>query len=180
MSNTSKEHIVTEENKDQVTDTPEVAPEEITAEDPRIAELEAQLASRDAEFGKIKEDLNKQVETVLSQEKELTDLRTAASAAEERIAELSGSLTEAVSRYKERLYSAHPELLENMLTGETIKEVDGSLESALALVDRVKTHVAEKAKEVTVPAGSPERTGPDLSAMSAKEKIAYAIGKEAT
>jgi len=170
---------VTEKIKEEVTATAKVAPEESPAEDPRVAELEAQLAARDAEFGKLKEDLNKQVEVVLAQEQELLTLRTAGSAAEERIAELSGNLTEAVSRYKERLHAAHPELLENMITGETIKEIDDSLGSALALVDRVKAQVAEQAKEVTVPAGAPERTGPDLSAMSAKEKIAYAIGKEA-
>jgi len=176
----SKEDKVTEKIKEEVTATAKVAPEESPAEDPRVAELEAQLAARDAEFGKLKEDLNKQVEVVLAQEQELLTLRTAGSAAEERIAELSGNLTEAVSRYKDRLYSAHPELLENMITGETIKEIDDSLGSALALVDRVKTSIAEQAKEVTVPAGSPERSGPDLSAMSAKEKIAYAIGKEAS
>lgn len=140
-------------------DTPpgeETIPETTTT--PDHPDISGQLAARDAEFGKLKDALT---------------------AAEERIAELSGNLTEAISKYKDRLYSANPELLENMITGETIKDIDDSLGSALLLVDKVKAHVAEQAKEVTVPAGSPERSGQDLSAMSAKEKIAYAIGKEA-
>lgn len=130
------------------------------SDSPDHPDISGQLAARDAEFGKLKDAL---------------------AAAEERIAELSGNLTEAISKYKDRLYSANPELLENMITGETIKDIDDSLGSALLLVDKVKAHVAEQAKEVTVPAGSPERTGgPDfIGGMSAKEKIAYAIGKEA-
>ena len=141
----------------------------------QVAELQAALAARDAEFGKLKEALAD------SQEQELSTLRPAGAAAEERIAGLTDSLSEAISKYKDRLYAAHPELLENMIMGETIKEIDDSLGSALLLVDKVKANVAEQAKVVTVPAGSPERTGtPDfIGAMSAKEKIAYAVAKEA-
>jgi chromosome segregation ATPase len=170
---------VTEENNDQVTETPEVLQGEPHGEDLRIAELQAQLAARDAEFGKLKEALAEKTALADSQEQELSDLRTAASQAEERITGLSGSLTEAISKYKERLYSSHPELLENMITGETIREIDASLDNALILVNKVKANIAEQAKVVTVPVGAPARTEPDLSAMSAKEKIAYAVGKEA-
>jgi chromosome segregation ATPase len=178
MGSKNEEEKVTLEN-DQVTETPEEVPEETPAEDPRIAELRAQLAARDAEFGKLKEALAEKTALADSQDQELSTLRTAGSVAEARIAELTGSLTEAISKYKERLYSSHPELLENMITGDTIQEIDASLDSSLVLVDKVKANIAEQSKEVKVPAGSPERTGPDLSAMSAKEKIAYAIGKEA-
>lgn len=158
---------MTEENKEEtIPDHPDIS---------------GQLAARDAEFGKLKEALAEKSALADSQEQELSTLRTAGAAAEERIAELSGNLTEAISKYKDRLYSANPELLENMITGETIQEIDESLGSALLLVDKVKAHVAEQSKAVNVPAGSPERTGtPDfIGAMSAKEKIAYAIGKEA-
>jgi len=165
---------LTEENKDEnATD-----PVRQRSDSPDIS---GQLAARDAEFGKLKEALAEKSSFAETQEQELSTLRAARAAAEERIAGLEGSLSEAISKYKERLYSANPELLENMITGETIQEIDDSLGSALLLVDKVKAHVAEQAKEVTVPAGSPERTGdPDfIGGMSAKEKIAYAIGKEA-
>ncbi|HUU63131.1 MAG TPA: hypothetical protein VMX96_04330 [Dehalococcoidia bacterium] len=147
----------------------------------QVAELQAALAARDAEFGKLKEALAEKSALADSQEQELSTLRPAGAAAEERIAGLTDSLSEAISKYKDRLYAAHPELLENMIMGETIKEIDDSLGSALLLVDKVKANVAEQAKVVTVPAGSPERTGtPDfIGAMSAKEKIAYAVAKEA-
>lgn len=169
-----EEDIVTEKNTVETTTPTEGVPDH--------PELSGQLAARDAEFGKLKEALAEKSALVDSQEHELSTLRTAGATAEERIADLSGNLTEAISRYKESLYSAHPALLENMITGETIRDIDESLGSALLLVDKVKAHVAEQAKEVTVPAGSPERTGtPDfIGAMSAKEKIAYAIGKEAS
>lgn len=188
--NYEEEVIVTQENNvRQRSDSDAPLGDETTPEDPaatpdhpdlsgQVADLQAQLAARDAEFGKLKEALAEKGTLADTQEQELSTLRTAGSAAEERIAELSGNLTEAISKYKERLYAANPALLENMIIGETIKDIDDSLDSALLLVDKVKAHVAEQSKEVAVPAGSPERSGQDLSAMSAKEKIAYAIGKE--
>jgi len=175
---------VTEENE-EITVVPASTPADPSAPEQvpvQVAELQAALAARDADFGKLKEALAEKSALADTREQELSTLRTAGSAAEERIASLEGSLSEAISKYKERLCSAHPELLENMITGETIREIDDSLGSALLLVDKLKTSIAEQAKEVTVPAGSPERDGTCdfIWAMSAKEKIAYAIGKEAS
>ncbi|MCK4964461.1 MAG: hypothetical protein KAS54_05215 [Dehalococcoidia bacterium] len=159
----------------------QAAKSELETTKTEVDSLNSQLSERDAKMGELQSAITEKTALADSQEQELSTLRTAGAAAEERIAELSGNLTEAISKYKDRLYSANPELLENMITGETIQEIDESLGSALLLVDKVKAHVAEQSKAVNVPAGSPERTGtPDfIGAMSAKEKIAYAIGKEA-
>ncbi|GAF78691.1 unnamed protein product [marine sediment metagenome] len=181
----TEENIVRAEQSDSdvsLGEDPTATPEATPQDSPdQVPALQAQLAARDAEFGKLKEALAEKTALADSQDQELSTLRTAGSAAAERIAGLEGSLSDAISKYKERVHAAHPELLENMVTGETIGDIDASLDSALLLVDKVKANIAEQAKEVIVPAGSPERTGtPDfIGAMSAKEKIAYAVGKEA-
>ena len=50
------------------------------------------------------------------------------------------------------------------------------VEKAKALVSRVKQGVEAEVSLAKVPAGAPERTLPDLSALSPREKIQYAIG----
>jgi len=134
-----------------------IVPAEVTA-------LQAQLAARDAEFGTLKA-------LTASQAEELTTLRTAGAVADEKITGLTGDLSEAIAKYKERLQAANPSLPDSMVTGETIGALDASLVIGLELVDKVKANIDEQAKEVTVPAGSPERTGLDPSTLSTKEKI---------
>ncbi|RLC91913.1 MAG: hypothetical protein DRI39_09325 [Chloroflexi bacterium] len=89
---------------------------------------------------------------------------------EAAIQELRGNLSEAVNRYRDALLKQHPEIPADMLEGDTVAALDASLEQARAVVDNVKRHLAER-----VPAGAPQRTGPDISSMSPGEKITYGL-----
>jgi len=62
-----------------------------------------------------------------------------------------------------------------MIKGETIEAINESVKSAKALVERVKQEMRAENARVRVPAGAPQRTLPDLSALSAREKIKYAM-----
>lgn len=82
----------------------------------------------------------------------------------------------AVARYREALLTQSPELPADLVAGDTLEAVDRSAQAARELVARVREHVAVGEADRNVPAGSPPRRGPDLSAMSAAEKIRYGIG----
>jgi len=63
-----------------------------------------------------------------------------------------------------------------LLTGDTIEAINESLKSALALIDRVKQEIEAEASRTKVPTGAPQRAPLDLSVLSPREKIQYAIG----
>ena len=93
------------------------------------------------------------------------------------VKDLTDSYTLAVSAYKKALAQANPGVPLDMLTGDTIDTVDQSLVGAQALVEQVRASITAEINAGKVPAGAPARTPPDLSAMSAREKIAYAVNK---
>ncbi len=82
-----------------------------------------------------------------------------------------------VGRYREMALAKAPEVPEELVKGETVEEIDASLAAAQALVERVKKQMEARAAAERVPTGAPARTPPDLSALSPREKIAYALSK---
>jgi hypothetical protein len=83
---------------------------------------------------------------------------------------------EAVASYKNRVLELNPEIAGELIAGETIEAVNDSLEKAISLVGRVKKSVEKEIANIKVPAGAPGRRAADLSALSPREKIQYAIG----
>ncbi len=129
--------------------------EELAGMSTRLAELEQALQAKDEEIAALK-----QVETELG----------------ERLETLNRSLAEAVASYKSMLVQANPDVIGELISGESIVSIDESLEKAKALVSKVRQGVEEEISLAKVPVGAPERTSPDLSALSPQEKIRYAIG----
>jgi len=97
--------------------------------------------------------------------------------AEEKIAATDDSLAEAVASYKAMVVQSNPEVIEELISGDTVESINESLVKAKALVSKVRQGVEAEIALARVPAGAPERTSPDLSALSPREKIQYAIGK---
>ena len=94
---------------------------------------------------------------------------------EAQIAQVQGQLSEAVSRYRDQVLAANPEVPAELVSGDTVEQVDASLEQARALVDNVKQHLADR-----VPAGAPARRGIDTSSMSPGDKITYGLKQRGT
>jgi len=128
---------------------------EIEARDSTIARLEQAVAGRDGEIATLKQAL---------------------ADSDKKLSELSNALSQAVASYKEMVIKLNPGVLAELITGDTIEEVDESLKNAQALVERVWQEMEAEASRTTVPAGAPPRAPLDLSALSAREKIQYAIG----
>ena len=120
-----------------------------------IMKLEQALAAKDGEIVNLKKELDE---------------------AERALEEVGKALTQAVAAYKEMVVEANPGVLAELITGGTIEEVNESLKNARALMEKVRQEIESEAAKTRVPAGAPQRTQPDLSGLSAREKIQYAIG----
>jgi uncharacterized protein (DUF3084 family) len=128
---------------------------ELKSRDAAIIRLEQALAGKDSEIAALKQALDE---------------------AERKLTDLGKALAQAVAAYKELVVQANPGVLAELITGDTVEEVNESLKNAQALVERVRQEVETEASKIRIPAGAPQRAPLDLSALSPREKIQYAIG----
>jgi uncharacterized protein (DUF3084 family) len=131
--------------------------------------LTRELKSRDAAIIRLEQ-------TLAGKDSEIAALKQALDEAERKISELGKALPQAVAAYKELVVQANPGVLAELITGDTVEEVNESLKNAQALVERVRQEVETEASKIRIPAGAPQRAPLDLSALSPREKIQYAIG----
>ena len=117
-------------------------------EESRVIELEALIAQKDEELTK----------------------------ANVRISELEQAMTSAITGYKVMVTQSNPEVPEELISGDTIESINESLTKAKTLINKVKQGLEAEITSSKIPAGAPPRTPPDLSALSSREKIQYAIG----
>ena len=106
---------------------------------------------------------------------ELTTLKASVAESEEKFTSLNGSLDTAISAYREILLAANQNIPQELITGTTIDELNASVEKAATLVSQVRESIEAELAAGRVPAGAPPRTPPDLSALSPREKIEYAV-----
>ena len=120
----------------------------------RIASLEASLAQRDtslAEAAHVIDSLKK-------------DFATADTA-----------YKEAVTEYRKLAVISNPIFNPEMLAGNSISEINAAMTRVTDLAAKVRSKIEADIKAISVPAGAPERSGPDTSGMSAREKIKHAV-----
>ena len=119
---------------------------------------------------------NQLEQRVAELEQAVADKESEVSELKEKLSTVSKSLEEAVTSYKSRVIQLNPSLTGELIEGGTIEAVDKSLEKALNLIGRVKKSVEKEISHTRVPTGAPGRRTPDLSGLSPREKIQYAIG----
>ncbi len=83
----------------------------------------------------------------------------------------------AVGRYRIALMVSAPDLPEELISGNTIEELDNAMDSAKKIVEKVASRIGARTPEERIPSGAPARREADLSGLSAREKIMYAINK---
>jgi len=128
----------------------------------RLTELEGLLAQKDGELTKANARIG--------------ELEQAVAESEEKLTTISNSLAEAVASYQALVVESHPEVLEELITGDTVEVINESLREAQTLIGKVRQGLETEITLAKVPAGAPERTSPDLSALSPREKIQYGLG----
>ena len=140
-----------------------------------LAEFKGLIAQKDEELSSANARVSELEQTTASLESEIVALKEAAAEADDNLSKLNESLTQAVASYKEIVIQSNPDVPEELVTGDSIEAINNSLTSAKELVSKVKKGLEAEISLARVPAGAPERTAPDLSALSPREKIQYAI-----
>ena len=121
----------------------------------RISTLEKTLAEREMELDTVKKSVEKLQESLTVGEAELV---------------------RAAADYRKLVLQTNPDVTEELITGDSISEINESLAKAKTLISKVRQSVEKEIARTRVPVGSPGRQTPDLSALSPREKIHYAIG----
>jgi chromosome segregation ATPase len=144
-------------------------------QEPQPDELAAIKAQLDEEQ-KAKSALE---QAISEKDAKLAGLETALSEAKKSSEALTTSLKEArdqaVAKYLTIAKTLNPTIPQDIIGGDTIAEIDASIEKGKALVTSVKQYIEAEASAAKVPAGAPTRTTISLEGMSPKEKIAYGI-----
>ena len=141
-----------------------------------VEELKQENAALAREIAARDETIIRLEQTVASKDGEIATLKQAVAEAEKKVAELGDALAQAVASYKAMVIEQNPGVLAELITGDTIEEIDGSLKNAQAIIERVRQELEAEVAKTKVPAGAPQRAPLDLSALSPREKIQYAIG----
>jgi uncharacterized coiled-coil protein SlyX len=142
----------------------------------RAAELESLIAQKDQELALKDTRISELETTVASQEGEIAALKQAVAESSDNLNKVNESLKQAVTSYKALVIQSNPDVPEELITGDSIEAIADSLAAARELVTKIKKGMEAEISLVRVPVGAPERTAPDLSALSPREKIQYAIG----
>jgi uncharacterized coiled-coil protein SlyX len=136
----------------------------------RLAENEAALAEKNSRISGLEQALAERDEQINSLKQSLAEL-------EAKLTEVKEGQAQAIASYRELVVSSNPDLPEELISGESVEEIDKSLSSARALIDRVRQRLETEIAGAKIPAGAPLRTPADLSALSPQEKIQYAMGE---
>jgi chromosome segregation ATPase len=130
----------------------------------KLADAEARESTRVAEVAELRRIVAAREESLATQTVELEDLRAA-------IGEAQTATREAVQRVRQAILDREPELPHELVTGESVADLDAAVLQARQTVAQVRQHLEQQAQSLRVPAGAPVRTAPDTSAMTAAEKI---------
>ena len=124
-------------------------------------EAAATIAERDSRIAALEAQLNDSKETL--------------EAASADIEVRNDAYQDAVTRLAEALRKANPSVPPELIRGETPGELQASVESASALVTKVREQIDAERAAVRVPAGAPPADTPSLDGLSARDKIAAGI-----
>ncbi|MFQ5874300.1 MAG: hypothetical protein ACE5JL_10930 [Dehalococcoidia bacterium] len=108
-------------------------------------------------------------------ETEVSRLRSSLEVREHELETLQQQMSSVTTRYRQALVASAPEVPEELIQGQTVEELDASLASARGIVEKIARQLESQAASERVPAGAPPRRPPDMSAMSPKDKILYAL-----
>jgi len=151
----------------QTQGTPETQNEDIAAVKAQLEEeqkaksaLEEAMAEKDARLTEL--------ETALSEAKRGSEASTA------ELASVKEARDQAVSKYLGMAKAANPQVPQDMISGETIEEIDATVEKGKGLVSAVKKTLESETAAAKVPAGAPTR-GETTEGMSNKELIAAGL-----
>jgi hypothetical protein len=130
----------------------------------KIKELEGLMAGKEAELSQAKE--------------KISGMEQAVSETAARLNEVDGVLKKTVTGYKALILQSNPEILPELINGDTMESLDNSLAKAKDLTNRIKENLKLQISNPRVPAGAPTRGREDASTLSAREKIREGMARK--
>jgi hypothetical protein len=139
-----------------------------------IERLEARLGEAERRSAEATE-LRLQVDTLQAEATERTafaaSLQAQVESLEAQIGEARERSRSDALRYRDLVLGHEPDLPADLVFGNSIEAVEDSLVQARQTVAQVRQHLEQEALAHRVPMGAPVRAAPDLSGLSAAEKI---------
>ena len=157
-----------QENK-EVQEDQDKAP---TAED--IAAVKAQLEEEQKAKTALEEAMAEKDAKLAELEAALSEAKQGSEASATELAAVKEARDEAVSKYLGMAKASNPQVPQDIISGETIAEIDASVEKGKGLVSAVKKTLESETAAAKVPAGAPTR-GETTEGMSNKEMIAAGL-----
>ena len=154
----------------------QVLQDELRLADEERDNLKAEKASLLSELEVRNTRINELEMSISEKDDEVTTLKQTVVDDNQKLEVLNQDLSQAVAAYKNLVTKANPGVIEELITGSTITEINQSVENAKTLISKVRGGIEQEIASGRVPAGAPQRTPLDLSALSPREKIQYAIG----
>jgi septal ring factor EnvC (AmiA/AmiB activator) len=129
---------------------------------------QAAMAARDTAAAQLQAQL-------IEAQKATESLRAEGAAISAELAALKASRDDALAHYRDMARAINPAIPQTLISGETIAEIDASIEKARGIVESVRKSLESEAAATRVPAGAPTRAGISTEGLSAREKIALGI-----
>ncbi len=155
---------------------PNTMEEELNRLKAKVSQLEELVAQKKRDITLKDQQVSRLEQAIADKDGEINNLKQSLAESDEQRKKLSDSLAQAVDSYKALVISTHPDVPAELISGDTIEAIDESLVKAKDLVGKVRQGLEAEAMQARFPSGAPVRTPPDLSALSPKEKIQYAMG----
>jgi chromosome segregation ATPase len=156
--------------EDETQETGNTAP---AAED--LEAIRLQLQEEQEARAAARSSLEEKEKRIAELEASLREARQGSEASAAELARVEVARDQAVAKYLDMARALNPTIPEGIIAGETIEEIDASVDKGKAIVEAVKEAVEAEAREAKVPAGAPTRGSINLEGLSAREKIALGI-----
>jgi len=141
-----------------------------------VADFKVTIARKDSELNESRVRIHEMEQVITDKEQEIARLIQSEADFKNRLSEAHGTLSDAVAGYRNMVLQANPEVVTELINGDSIEAVNESLAKAKDLVGRVRKNLESEIADERFPMGVPERRIKDASALSARDKIRFAIG----
>jgi chromosome segregation ATPase len=171
------------EENEETKETPETpespnevsTPEDLEAIKAQLEEEKKAKAAADRALNDLSARLAEKDTRITELEASLSEAQQGSEAAAAELASVKEAKDQAVAKYLNMAKALNPAVPEGIIAGETIEEIDASVEKGKGIVDAVKKAMESEAKETKIPAGAPPRTEISVEGLSPREKIAAGI-----
>ncbi|MDO8615535.1 MAG: hypothetical protein Q7T33_07320 [Dehalococcoidia bacterium] len=156
----------------ELDDTMVEAQAQIEALQSAAADAEARAATAQAQLAELRESGSAAAAEMAGLQAARDSAQAELAQARSELGEARSELREAAAKYRAARLAAAPEVPHDLVPAvESLEEIDREFEAAQRVVQQLREKMEQETRSARVPAGSPTRRPPDLSALSPGEKI---------